>query len=118
MTICEVFPQIHFFFIFMVALYYLFFFKYQGILFVLVPTSISDTTFFTLSVVAIIGTEALYILRAIYRQCNVELFFIDWENSKQLNEECDVNAKPSPVISIWRSIFMSNEWARLQVLKF
>jgi hypothetical protein len=117
MTICEIFPQIHFFFIFVIALYYLFFFKYQGILFVLVPTFDSDTELFIWSVVAIIVTEALHIIRAIYRQCNVELFFIDWENSKQLSLENDINSKPSQVISIWRSIFMSNEWARLQVLK-
>lgn len=45
------------------------------------------------------------------------MFFIDWEQSKvQPSENFYEPAKSSPV-SVWRSIFMSNEWAAMQTYR-
>jgi hypothetical protein len=62
--------------------------------------------------------KAGYIIKEIWKQCTVEIFFIDWEHSKLKNQEsmerAEEKEKPK-VVSVWRSIFMCNEWSKLQV---
>lgn len=50
------------------------------------------------------------------KQCSVDLFFVDWERSKgKLSSKTSDSQDLAPV-SIWRSIFMTNEWSDLQVI--
>jgi meckelin len=79
----------------------------------IVPYFENDVSHFNLAVVATVGLELLHISRSIYKQCTSELFFVDWEQSKALNQEPNESTK-KVTVSIWRSIFMSNEFAKLQ----
>jgi meckelin len=56
-------------------------------------------------------------------QCKTEMFFIDWEHSRapamapSPTRNGLPNELPAPVVSVWRNIFMCNEWARLQTYR-
>jgi meckelin len=116
MNICAALPLLLYVFLVGISWYYLIFYKIQGILFIIVPYFPSDVSYFNLAVVATAGLEILHITRSIYKQCTAELFFVDWEQAKALNQESPESTKKVNV-SIWRSIFMSNEWAKLQVFR-
>jgi meckelin len=59
------------------------------------------------------GCKIVEVLYATYKQCNVDLFFIDWEKPKVRG-----NAnQPAAVVSIWRTLFMANEWNELQTIR-
>ncbi|KAJ3274654.1 Meckelin [Terramyces sp. JEL0728] len=57
----------------------------------------------------------IHIAREFYKQCTVDIFFIDWEQPKVL----DGNSEQPCVqpISFWRTILMSNQWAKLQLYR-
>jgi meckelin len=82
----------------------------------IVPYWETDVSYFKLAVVATAGLELVHVTRMIYKQCTAELFFVDWEQAKALNQESAESTK-KVTVSIWRSIFMSNEWAKLQVYR-
>lgn len=49
------------------------------------------------------GLKTLDILVLIYRQTNIDIFFIDWENSRTGED-----------VSIWRTYFLANEFQEIQ----
>lgn len=76
---------------------------------------------FQILLIIIIVLEAVYIVRELIRQCSSEMFFIDWEHSRSppANPQSPTRGvapknEVGPVISVWRNIFMCNEWARFQ----
>lgn len=62
-------------------------------------------------------------VQACYFQCTTDVFFMDWERSRGRvvggggNLE-DLHNKPAVPVSVWRIIFVTNEWCRLQVSVF
>lgn len=52
----------------------------------------------------------------IYIQSNSDIFFIDWEKSKGrlMSKGNDQKGAISPV-SVWRTLFVANEWNEIQV---
>ena len=62
-------------------------------------------------------------IRQIMQQCTSEMFFIDWEHSRapattpSPNRNGIPNDTKTPIVSVWRNIFMCNEWARLQTYR-
>lgn len=84
----------------------------------IVPYFETDVYMFKLAIIATTGLELLHVVKTILKQCNAELFFIDWEQGKALNiENIQKESSTKSTISVWRSIFMSNEFARLQVFR-
>ena len=49
-------------------------------------------------------------------QAAVDIFFIDWERERAIADGAAEQMKTRPSkISIWRTIFATNEWAEIQV---
>lgn len=68
---------------------------------------------FTANMIAMFILQLLYIIIVIIKQCNADLFFIDWEPAKN---RADVKGA-SHSISVWRSILVANEWAEMQTMR-
>ncbi|KAI8910220.1 Meckelin, partial [Gorgonomyces haynaldii] len=100
--------------VYLMALYFLVFFKSQSILFLLIPIGDYDVGLFMLFVLLVIVSEAAYVSNEIFKQCNVSLFFMDWERSKGKLMSKNHDGVESAPVSAWRMIFMVNEWSRLQ----
>ena len=65
---------------------------------------------FTTTVQAMFFLHLFYCLSLIYRQCNADIVFLDWEPA--------VGPKAQGgKVSVWRSIFVANEWAEMQVMR-
>jgi meckelin len=115
--------------------YWFFFYKGQSSLYLLLPVSENDTYLFLAALITAVVAQVrkksqiasgyyahcidlvqtFYVIIKVYNQCTVDVFFIDWEKSrgKLLNSSNDTSPKPAPV-SVWRSIFMANQWNSLQ----
>lgn len=103
---------------FALSVYLLLFYKTQGVLFVVVPSYPVDVNSFSLALGIAALLKGLQLLKSLLDQCQVEIFFLDWEQAKTAPPE-NLYDQPKPVpVSVWRSIFMSNEWAKLQVYRF
>jgi meckelin len=90
--------------------------KYQNDNLALIPADdrsyiVFDTAFWI--ILATSGGNILYIL---WNQCLVDLFLIDWEKPKGVIVNVNGEEKQAP-ISIWRTVFVANEWCRLQSKK-
>ncbi|CAF1345544.1 unnamed protein product [Adineta steineri] len=90
-----------------VSLWWLIFFKRQDAIYLVIPTTIQQTSFTVLVVVAFV-LKTLDILHLIIRQSNIDIFFIDWEKSKSGNPN---------TISVWRSYFVANEYSEIQTFR-
>jgi meckelin len=53
-----------------------------------------------------------YVLVMVYRQCNSDIFFIDWEPNKSTSDKNKRDSK-----SIWRTILAANEWVEMQTMR-
>ena len=107
-----------FWFLFAVSVYLLLFYKTQGVLFVILPSFPADTDTFTIGVFIVFMMQALNLIKRLFDQCQVEIFFLDWEQAKTAPAENLYDQPKQVPVSIWRSIFMSNEWAKLQTFRF
>lgn len=98
--------------IFLVAGYWFFFFKLQSEVEALLPLSNPHPDF--LIIVIVSGwCKIVHVALLIYAQCNVDIFFIDFEKEplgSDIKEEIDA----LPNISVWRSILIGNEWCEMQ----
>ena len=51
-----------------------------------------------------------YCLTLIYRQCTADIVFLDWEPA--------IGPKgQGGKVSVWRSVFVANEWAEMQTMR-
>lgn len=95
------------------------FYKSQSILFLVVPTQPYEITSFLAGVILLFVFEVpnklnklFYVATQVYRQCNIAIFFVDWEKSKTAKHASENSDSSS--VSIWRTLFMTNEWCALQ----
>ncbi|KAJ8322951.1 hypothetical protein O5D80_008469 [Batrachochytrium dendrobatidis] len=104
-------------YLFVVVVCFFIFFKIQSVLFIYIPYNPSDMSLVTMAVAGITVAEFVYIAKLMIVQCTTHVFFIDWERSKGYvvgsgNDETTAMISP---VSIWRSIFMANQWNALQI---
>lgn len=102
-----------------------FFFKMQADVNTLLPTANDIEPFRVLLSTGFVA-KLISIACVLYRQCQVDVFFIDWEKShgrlvdaiSDGGEEGGEGQKDvlAPV-SYWRNIFITNEWAELQTTR-
>ncbi|KAL3668134.1 hypothetical protein V7S43_006997 [Phytophthora oleae] len=61
--------------------------------------------------------QLVTVFRQVYRQTQLQLFFIDWEKPRASIVDID-SAKPTHApISVWRLILVVNEWNKLQTVR-
>ncbi|KAG1708371.1 hypothetical protein DVH05_025049 [Phytophthora capsici] len=61
--------------------------------------------------------QLVTVFRQVYRQAQLQLFFIDWEKPRASIVDID-SAKPTHApISVWRLILVVNEWNKLQTVR-
>ncbi len=130
-----------------VSIYWLIFFKGQGVAFVLIPQSAEEEPFRICLIIAFV-LKFVDIIHLILVQCSYDIFFIDWERPRETNtpmyvNNADTNAstsrlpraagdKQSPEdarkhsfddtkmqskVSCWRSLFVANEWNEIQTFR-
>ena len=114
--LCRSLSQFVFVFLFGLSLYFLLFFKSQSILFLLIPTSSSDLSLFLNGIIGVVIFEVVYIFSEMVKQCAASVFFVDWEQSKG-KIQTKANDSELSTISVWRSIFIVNEWSKLQTFR-
>lgn len=97
-----------------VAFYWLVAFKLQESVWVVMPEDGQISGWRTIVIVAAVGM-CIHVLAIVLRQSNVDVFFIDWEKPRNaVNAAGHREEKP---VSVWRTLFMANEYAELQTLR-
>ncbi|XP_063715703.1 meckelin-like isoform X2 [Symsagittifera roscoffensis] len=62
--------------------------------------------------------KCIEVLHLIYSQCNVDIFFIDWERPKSTKSPSDTKkGSEASTVSIWRTYFVANEWNEIQTIR-
>eukprot|EP00297_Palpitomonas_bilix_P001829 CAMPEP_0113868268 /NCGR_PEP_ID=MMETSP0780_2-20120614/889_1 /TAXON_ID=652834 /ORGANISM="Palpitomonas bilix" /LENGTH=977 /DNA_ID=CAMNT_0000853321 /DNA_START=154 /DNA_END=3087 /DNA_ORIENTATION=- /assembly_acc=CAM_ASM_000599 len=125
------YATIFFWFLAVIAFYFLVFFKMQGDVFVLLPPEVDQRSFMIMMVVATFA-QFLYVLFLVWEQSQVDIFFVDWEKSHgkllvgsgagEDGDEREMEARKGKrraqyiqaPVSAWRSFFVVNEWNELQ----
>eukprot|EP00743_Colponemidia_sp_Colp-15_P005392 GILK01005794.1.p1 GENE.GILK01005794.1~~GILK01005794.1.p1 ORF type:complete len:1050 (-),score=117.21 GILK01005794.1:142-2940(-) len=108
-----------FWFIFAYTTYWLFFFKGSNTVYVLLPESTSSVyELFFIVTSLVIACQTVRVLDILHQQTSADVFLLDWEKSRgrfegqQGNQRGDV----APV-SVWRSLFITNEYNELQATR-
>eukprot|EP01112_Ceratiomyxa_fruticulosa_P015929 TRINITY_DN476_c0_g2_i2.p1 TRINITY_DN476_c0_g2~~TRINITY_DN476_c0_g2_i2.p1 ORF type:complete len:1026 (+),score=149.84 TRINITY_DN476_c0_g2_i2:116-3193(+) len=109
--------DIIFWLVFAICCYWYLFFKGQDNVFVLTPLTSTLHPFITLIVVAFVG-KVVRMVDIIWKQTHIDIFFVDWEKSRGrlASHEGDSQAINAPV-SIWRTLFIANEWNEIQTMR-
>jgi meckelin len=96
------------------AAYWFFFFKLQSEPKTLMPLENPHHDYLTLVIIAI-SCKVLNVIFLVYRQCCVDIFFIDWEKEKAPDDGIvKEKAGELPNVSVWRYILIANEWCEMQ----
>jgi meckelin len=103
--------------------YWLLFYKAQSRLYLFLPSSTFDLFNFNIVFTTSFIAQTLYIGYLIYKQCTVDMFYIDWEKNqsessmKQYDSTDTIDAKDENTkqVSIWRTFFVANQWNNLVV---
>jgi meckelin len=97
--------------------YFFTFFKLQGVPDTMLPPVDSPYTYgdpyyvFTTNLAIMWFFMLTYVLVLVYRQCNADIFFLDWEPAAPKSQG------GSDKISVWRTIFVANEWVEMQTMR-
>jgi len=107
-----------FYFWWLVAMtgYWFCFYKLQAVVKEMLPTNNPPQEYLSIVIAAVV-CKVMQIGLLIYEQCQVDIFFIDWE--KERTSDRTSSAQPGevpdlPNVSVWRTIFMANEWCEMQ----
>lgn len=98
--------------------YFFAFFKLQGVPDTMLPPVDSPYSYgdpyyvFTTNLTIMWMFMTVYVLVLVYRQCNADIFFLDWEPAAPKSH----GSKDSKV-SVWRTIFVANEWIEMQTMR-
>jgi len=116
-------------FLFLISTYWLIFFKFQTVVYALLPTDDYNIYQFTSMLGGVTACSFVAVSGLILRQCSVDLIIIDWEKSRgkilptgNINElngtrPNSTSGGESAPVSVWRTLFMTNEWNELQVIR-
>ncbi|KAJ3100774.1 Meckelin [Phlyctochytrium planicorne] len=110
--------QMYFWYLAAICCYWFFFFKGQSALYILLPTASFDISMLSILLYTSLAAQSIHVLARLRQQCNVDVFFLDWEKSKGklLMNGNELSPSAAPV-SVWRSIFMANQWNSLQTYR-
>ncbi|XP_022100949.1 meckelin-like isoform X1 [Acanthaster planci] len=101
------------------TLYWLFFFKRQDLVYLVLPHKAQEVSFIWYLSFAFF-CKSLDVLHLIVYQCLGDIFLIDWERSRgrvvQSSDPGNNKGSVAPV-SIWRTYFVANEWNELQEMR-
>ena len=105
--------------VFGLSVQWLVFFKRQKTVYQLLPTASQETLFLELVGVAI-AFKCIDVLHVLWSQISFEIFFVDWERRQgRLNQPAqgsEAGVADAPV-SIWRTLFIANEWNEIQTIR-
>lgn len=119
------FSTVFFWFLFAFSAYFFIFFKMQDRVHLLLPVdreeygSEDDYYPFILVLQLCFFGQLARMIEIVIVQSNVDIFFLDWEKPRgriQSKRGDGTKTKFAP-ISVWRTIFMANEWNELQRLR-
>jgi len=84
----------------------------QETVFVMMPANneyyfINEYYFYEMFFHALFWVHTFHMLYTIYMQCNVDIFFVDWEKPKGKTSE----------VSIWRTLMVANVWNEMQTMR-
>ncbi|KAI8908826.1 Meckelin [Powellomyces hirtus] len=118
LILAEVLAPLLFWLLLTLSMYWFFAFKSQSELNVLLPYSDRDMTRLNAAHATSLACYALHVVTKLYQQCTADIFLIDWEQSKGriIQSGADERPKLAP-ISVWRSVFLANEWDELQTYR-
>jgi len=100
----------------LIAWYFFVFFKIQKTPSLMLPPmdriyfSTSPYFPFTVMLHILAFFQLVYVLMLIYKQCNADIAFIDWEPAKSRSDG-------SSKVSVWRTILAANEWVEMQTMR-
>lgn len=98
---------------------WLVFFKQQKTVTLLLPSESQEKLFFTLFYVTF-SFKLLEVVHMLLTQTFFDIFFIDWERPQgRVNQPAQgggTGATDAPV-SIWRTLFIANEWNEIQTIR-
>jgi len=119
------FSSVFFWFLFCYAAYFFVFFKMQDNVHLLLPTnreeygSYNDYYPFVITLQVCFFGQVARMLEIVVRQSNVDVFFLDWEKPRGRipSKRGDGTKSRFAPISIWRTLFMVNEYAEMQTYR-
>ncbi|KAH8065036.1 hypothetical protein JL722_1932 [Aureococcus anophagefferens] len=117
MLYCRLFVHIFFPFMFAMSSYILVFFKLQDTVYLLLPRENREDgkgyEYYPVRVmlVSLWAFQTANVLKVIYDQCSVDIFFVDWERPRS------ETLRHKVPVSIWRTLFVANEWNELQTVR-
>ncbi|KAI9100497.1 Meckelin [Phlyctochytrium arcticum] len=98
--------------------YILFTYKTQSTLGSFLPWTDADVSRFRAILIITLVCQCANVLMLLYQQCEVDIFFIDWERSRGRILRTGGEGKPKlATVSVWRSIFAMNEWDKMQTYR-
>jgi len=98
-----------FWFLAVISWYWWIFFKGQEDIYVLLPTS-DPHPMWTTVIIVVIVTKTVEMVGSVAWNVGIDIFFIDWEKPR---DQRKAKEKELPAVSVWRSIFLTNEWNEL-----
>ena len=76
----------------------------QGVVFIMLPPDDQyEYIFYIAFIHCLCWSQTLYVAYIIYRQCNIDIFFVDWEK-----------ASDSRDVSMWRKVLVANAFDKMQ----
>lgn len=101
--------------------YFFVFFKLQSVPATLLPQMYGQWTVgnpyfvFVANLHVMAFFQFFYCLVFIYRQSSVDIFFLDWQPPPVVTASGTSKGQPKPSgkVSIWRTLFVANEWGKL-----
>lgn len=123
--VLSTFAQVFFWFLFVYGAYFFVFFKMQDNVHLLLPVRREDYAsdddyyaFYVTLQVCFFGQLAR-MMEIVLVQSNVDIFFLDWEKprGRVTSKRGDGTKTKFAPVSVWRTIFMANEWNELQRLR-
>ncbi|KAL9962665.1 hypothetical protein ACROYT_G031787 [Oculina patagonica] len=113
------FSTMLFWVVFGLSVQWLIFFKRQKTVSQLLPTPSQERLFLELVGITI-AFKFIDVLHMLWSQISFEIFFVDWERPQgrmnQPTQGGEAGATDAPV-SIWRTLFIANEWNEIQTVR-
>ena len=124
-TVLSTFAMVMFWFIFFYSLWFFVFFKMQSNVHLLLPVDrpeygiLNDYHPFVVLLKLCFWGQIARMAELLAKQCNVDVFLVDWEKprGKVASKRGDGSKTRFAPISVWRTIFMANEWNEMQTVR-
>jgi len=100
------------------SIQWLIFFKQQDVVYRLLPLDSQGSAFRVLLIVSFVF-KVIDIIHLLFMQVSIDIFFIDWERPRGTVTQANTadNAPAEAPISIWRTLFVANEWNEIQTVR-